>query len=120
MPNQHGAAINARQRRRQAGHGVCHLGYPVGSRHGVRHIEQRAGNGRFVFGRLVESRILHRHRDLIGQRCQDEQVFGGERVQFTRLHIEHAQHAVFDQQRRGQLGAGVRQQAWIVREVARF
>ena len=66
----------------------------------------------------IEARALHRAGDRVGQRFQHEQVVGMEGMRLVALHIQHAQHALFDFERQGDFGLGLRQE--IDKTIARI
>ena len=68
----------------------------------------------------VEPRVLDGHRELVGDDADDGGILVGERL--VALHVHHPEHAVPEQDRRGQLGARRRparrrQVAWVRSDV---
>ena len=93
--------------------GVFAGGFGAGDGHRV----QRGQLAQLALGGLIQAGGLDAHRQQVGQDLQDGNRLIVKSFFLQALHIQHADHHIFDFERQGHLGAGLSQQR--VGQVAR-
>ncbi len=120
IPQPDHARCHTRQHGRHPHGGLQHFADAFHARRRLGHLQQHDGNPGLLTLRFVSPRRVDGYRHLIGQRLHDEYIIRPKRAWLGALHVEHTQHHILDQQRHGQLGARVGQQARIIGNIARL